>query len=740
MSEHPAIRVLFGIFIVALAIAGITLAAAWLAGAAFFLVSGTNPIGLVHVGTWWGYWQDYNTDTAVRSRLVMAALYGTLIALLPVIGITAVYSKIRKRRSLHGDARFETKPQMRRAGLLGSSSEPGIIIGKLGPAYLMLRGMLSAMLTATTGSGKGVGMAVPNALCYPDSMVALDVKGELCELTSAYRASRGQKVYRFAPFDPSARTHRWNPLEGLSMDERVRVSEVVSLAFTLYPDSARDSGDIWQPMARSLFTGLALYVLETPSLPSTIGEILRQGSGNGQSLRDHVEGLLRERNFRPHVVSTNSDGEPVVEYRRLLEWDGNGEPLLSERCVIALETFTMAKGNTSPSIAVTFAAPLTIWQSPIVDAATSASDFNVGELRARLMSLYVVVTPDKLPEARVLLSLLFSRIVSTNTQVQLRSRRTGPLRFFQPVQRPVDEQNVQPTHSCLLLLDEFAALGYMPIIDKAAAYLRGYGLRLLTICQSEGQIRVDPPRGYGRESARALVTNHGARILYTPALQEDAEEYSAALGFETVKARTTQLGRRRQHSESDHRRALMLAQELREMPKDEQIIIGVEGLRPIRCERIRYYLDETFIGLLREMSPGLRSLGKRLPTKDEIDAVVEMGDLEVHVSALDLDHHQAVTERRTREAKPGDVVNGVDLSRVAVSFAGVPMLEDDAPDSAVEAMVSAFWQGLEDAGQVDDLAEDSTNVDTETGEWLGEAGPSIDLGAIETAYLATERA
>ena len=351
------------------------------------------------------------------------------------------------------------------------------------------------------------------------------------------------------------------------------------------------------------------------------------------------------------------------------------------------------------------------------------------------MSLYIVVTPDRLPEARVLLNLLVSRIVTTNTREQLHAR--PELRY-----------------SCLLLLDEIAALGYVPIIDKAAAYIRGYGLRLLSICQSEGQLRADPPRGYGREGARSLTTNHAARIIYTPTVQEDAEEYSSALGFETVRARTTSIGgRRRQHSESEQRRALMLEQELRMMPPDEQIILA-GGVRPIKCVRIRYYLDETFIGRLREVSPSLRAIGKRLPTREEIETAVEVGELAVHVPRIDLDHHQAVTERRVRVMGAGDVADGADLARVAVPLDAVPVLEESATDADVDAIVTGFWSALEAAGDIEPLGDDALadsvpeGVDPETGEWLGGEGPerpALDLAALRDTeqpsdMLDTERA
>ncbi|MBD4349765.1 type IV secretory system conjugative DNA transfer family protein, partial [Xanthomonas citri pv. citri] len=62
--------------------------------------------------------------------------------------------------------------------------------------------------------------------------------------------------------------------------------------------------------------------------------------------------------------------EPIVQ------WDGVGLPPLSSECVDALNRFVTTSDNTLSSIMSTFNAPLTLWASPIFDAATAANDFD----------------------------------------------------------------------------------------------------------------------------------------------------------------------------------------------------------------------------------------------------------------------------------------------------------------------------------------------------------------------------
>src|SRR5690606_14268507 len=85
---------------------------------------------------------------------------------------------------------------------------------------------------------------------------------------------------------------------------------------------------------------------------------------------------------------------------------------------------------------------------------------------------------------------------------------------------------------------------------------------------------------YGKDVARAIVTNHAMQVVFAPREQQDANDYSEMLGYTTLRRRNLTRGRRRRdvsRSESEERRALMLPQELKAMgPKRE--IVFCEGL------------------------------------------------------------------------------------------------------------------------------------------------------------------
>lgn len=707
-----------------------TVGVVWLSGFFFFAFSKTNPFGKTDFSTWWTYWQHYQTDPVVAKRLKISAIVAAVVAYgAPIVALIAA---MREVRSLHGEARFANASEIEKAGLFGNT---GIIIGKLKNRFLMFPGMQFVLLAAPTRSGKGVGIVVPNLLNFSESAVVLDVKLENFLITSKFRAQHGQAVYLFNPFSKDAQTHRYNPLGYISDDPRQRVTEILSIGYALYPGAGKDS--FFDDAARNLFLGLCLYLCETPALPRTIGELLRQSSGKGKPIKTYLQELVTARNFREET-SVDDEGEEVVTLVPIEVWDGEGLPPLSMECVDSLNRFTSTSDNTLSSILASFNVPLTIWVSPIVDAATSANDFDVRDIRKKRMTVYIGIPANKLAEAELLINLFFSQLINLNTD---------DLLFAKP----------ELKYSCLLLMDEFAAPGRIGIIDKSNAYMAGYGLRLLTIIQSPGQIEAEPRKGYGRESARTLITNHACQIIYTPREQKDANEYSEMLGTYTFKAKgsSRQLGGKaaggRSESESDQKRALLMPQELKEMSQRQQII-SLENTKAIKCEKIAYFQDHVFIDRLKSVAPSLAKLGKKLPTKKQLEDSWGSGECAVDIPRLNLDLHEAVVQARTRELKPADVAKGIDLRTLALDFSKVPLPEGSGIEpEQVEAFVDGFFDALDaannyddnEAPEVDDDGASERPSDDELAALDAQAadddGQDFAVNSVEpVAYLVTE--
>src|SRR5882672_3552439 len=132
----------------------LAIAAMWVSGAIFLLSLKRNP-AVVRPFSIVSYWQAYRGEPLLAKRLHGSSL---LAGLLCFAGVPAlVMAARRRRRPLHGDARFARREEVVRAGLLGDS---GILLGKLGEQFLLLDGQQFVLLCAPTRSGKGVGCVI----------------------------------------------------------------------------------------------------------------------------------------------------------------------------------------------------------------------------------------------------------------------------------------------------------------------------------------------------------------------------------------------------------------------------------------------------------------------------------------------------------------------------------------------------------------------------------------------------
>lgn len=519
---------------------------AYLAGYLLLWQSGASPLAATPM-TVFSVLGEPDPDPMQRGRVALSITAGAAASIAILLA-----ALLPRRKPLHGDARFASTAEARAAGLL---AERGIVLGRLGNQYLTLSGQQGVLLAAPPRSGKGVGVVIPNCLNWADSLVCIDIKGENWAVTAGYRAECGQSVYRFDPFSENGQTMRWNPFTYVSEDRRLRINDLQRIAQMLYPDPP-GVDPFWTASARSLFLGIALYLFETPAMPRTLGEVLRQGMASD------------DEGFGAH-------------WKRIIEGRTKAQRPLSSECVQALYDVIDLAPVTASSIRKTFTSRLDLWLNPMLDAATAANDVDFRDLRRRPISIYVCVNPDDIHRLRPVLNLFFQQAIGLQT-------------------RTLPEHDESLRHQVLMLLDEFTALGRIPIIAESIAFLPGYNIRTLLVVQTPAQLR----EVYGRDGAETLAKSLAARIVFAPKDVRDALEISEELGFTTVPTRTVSRARglaNRTPSESIGvaRRALMLPQEVKELGSEEAIVF-YEGLRPILCQKIRYHRDRHFKRRLRE--------------------------------------------------------------------------------------------------------------------------------------------
>lgn len=483
--------------------------------------------------------------------------------------------------------------EIHQAGLLKlKHDKPDILVGKYNGKFLRWSGNEFAFLAAPTRSGKGVGIVIPNCLHYRDSMVVFDPKLENYLLTAGFRSQYGQKVFLF---NPGGRTpehethphapllsHRWNPLTYIRRNPVYTYKDAMNMASIMYPRSVKDSGSstFFTESAQKLFVGLLLYMIETEQThasATTLANLFRlTAPASGEPLADWIKTELSNRCHIGHQ--------------------------LSSQCTTLLLGFANGNAKTGADILATLTAPLAIFLDPVVEAATSADDFYLDEVRKQRMTIYLGIVPTETDTFSRLTNLFFSQLVSVN------------------VAQGLPENNPALKYQCLLLMDEFTALGVVPIIETGVAYIAGYNLRLMLIFQSPSQVT----RLYTREGTRTFFTNFGLQLFYPPRDQQDAKEYSEMIGYETFKTKSRSRSKGKggiSISESDQRRAVMNPDELKIMPKTD-CVISMNSMRPIRATRIVYYEDEVF------------KTRVSLPLPDIPELLVSMGQSKAQPTAI----------------------------------------------------------------------------------------------------------
>lgn len=442
------------------------------------------------------------------------------------------------KEKIHGDAKWADEPDIRRAKL---RARKGIMLGRTGVSnYLIADDFQHILLFAPTGSGKGVGFVIPNLLYWEESVICHDIKLENYELTSGYRQEKlGQKCYVWNPADPNGLSHCYNPLDWISEKPGQMVDDVQKICNLILPEQ-----EFWQNEARSLMLGVILYLLAVPEKINSFGEVVRTMRSD-----DVVYNLAV-------VLDTIGGRIHPVAYMNIA-------------------AFLQKADKERSGVISTLNSGLELWANPLIDTATATSDFDMQQLKKQKTTVYVGVTPDNLQRLEPLLKVFYQQASDFLT-------RHMPKK---------DEP-----YGVLFMMDEFPSLGEMPQFQIGIAYFRGYRVKLFLIVQDTQQLKGI----YEEAGMNSFLSNSYYRITFSANNIETANMISQLVGNKTVEQISSNKPKfmdmnpasRTQHV-SETQRALLLPQEVIQLPRDEQIIL-VESFPPIRCKKIFYYKDKFF--------------------------------------------------------------------------------------------------------------------------------------------------
>lgn len=142
-------------------------------------------------------------------------------------------------------------------------------------------------------------------------------------------------------------------------------------------------------------------------------------------------------------------------------------------------------------------ANLALYRDPVVAQNISRCDFRLRDLMHydTPVNLYLVISPSDIDRLRPLLRIFVA---------QLLGRFTERMEFAEGASKAAYK------HRLLLMLDEFTSLGKLSVIERAIAYMAGYGVKGYFIVQDTKQLN----QAYGQDNA--LMANCHVRIAYAP--------------------------------------------------------------------------------------------------------------------------------------------------------------------------------------------------------------------------------
>ncbi len=505
-------------------------------------------------------------DPATSMGATLATVAGVFALRVAMRGDAAFASaaprRIHGKRSIHGDAEWMAVKDARRL----FPEAGGIVVGEAyrvdkdtvadrgfraddretwgvgGKAPLLCFdasfGSTHGLVFAGSGGFKTTSVTVPTALKWGGSLVALDPSNEVAPMVIEHRRKAGRDVFVLDPRDPST---GFNVLDWIGRFGGTKEEDLVAVANWVVTDTGRQASirdDFFRASALQLITALIADVCL---------------SGHTEKENQHL------RQMRANL----SEPEPKLRERLQAIYDNSGSEFVKENVApfIAMtpETFSGVYAN---------AVKETHWLSyPNYAALVSGSSFATDAITGGKTDIFVNLDLKTLEAhpglARTIIGALLNAIYNRDGKVEGRT---------------------------LFLLDEVARLGYLRILEIARDAGRKYGISLVLLFQSIGQMR----EAYGGRDATSKWFESASWVSFAAINDPDTADYiSRRCGNTTVEvdqlSRSSQMsGSSRTRSKHLTARPLILPEEVLRMRGDEQIIFTA-GNAPLRCGRAIWF-------------------------------------------------------------------------------------------------------------------------------------------------------
>ncbi len=331
------------------------------------------------------------------------------------------------------------------------------------------------LVVGTNGCGKGTRILLPNLLNMRGarSLVVVDPKGELAAVSGSFRAFVG-RVAVLNPFGVLVDRVGFedmvsigcNPLVSLNPMSRDFNSDAALLAEAMIPVEGKDPH--WDLSARSLVAALIMWVViegmkfrRVPTI-ARVRELLCSDSAAPSRLNDfNGKGLplLAQEMMKSENAGLRNLASQFTEWNREIQ-----------SIVSTAKTHTVCFDD--PAIAADLAKPGLDWR----------------EIKREPTTVYLILPPQMMERHSKWLRLMLTSAL----QASMRVREAGEPRI-------------------LFMLDEFAALGHLKIIETVWALVRGYGIQIMPVLQDLNQLK-----SLYEQRWETFLGNAGAAVFFAP--------------------------------------------------------------------------------------------------------------------------------------------------------------------------------------------------------------------------------
>lgn len=335
---------------------------------------------------------------------------------------------------------------------------------------------------AGTRGGKGTNLIIPNLLGasdYKGSWVVIDPKGENAAITARYQRERGQNVVVLNPWgllsDQLGEAQTYNPLDILADTNNVHlVDDAQMIAEMIVPIDKNDRNKFFTDNARAIVSGLLLHMATYEDEP-----VERSLTTLWKWVRLPEEKWLK-----------------LVEDMNVNDNQQFGDTV--KQAANEIEKLMKAGDKTWGNIIATVLQCTDFIKSPALQKSMQ-SGLDPKTLSDGKTTLYVIIPADKLQSHARWLRL----VVTTTMRAVVR----------------------KPNKRVCFLLDEFAALGYLPEIENALSTYAGFEITVWTILQSLIQLQ-----NHYKDGWETFVGNSTVRQFFSVNDNFTAEYVSKAIG------------------------------------------------------------------------------------------------------------------------------------------------------------------------------------------------------------------